>query len=63
MHEGLVIMLVEEFIKELSEFNPKAEITTPTSETICLSWICEDDAGKDDTKIVFIEGCDFIAEN
>lgn len=56
-------MLVEEFIKELSAFNPKAEITTPTSETITLSWICEDNAGKDDTKIVFIEGCDFIAEN
>ena len=56
-------MLIEEFIEKLSEFNPKAEITTPYSETIELSWISEDGADKKDTKIVFIEGRDFIVEN
>ena len=56
-------MLIEEFIEKLSEFNPKAEITTPYSETIELSWISEGGADKKDTKIVFIEGRDFIVEN
>lgn len=56
-------MLIEEFIEELSQFNPKAEITTPYSETIELSWISSDGAGKEDTKLVFIEGRDFVVEN
>ena len=56
-------MLIEKFIEELSQFNPKAEITTPYSETIELSWICDDGAGKEDRKLVFIEGRDFIVEN
>lgn len=56
-------MLIEEFIEELSAFNPKAEITTPYSETIELSWICEDGADKSSTKIVFIEGRDFVVED
>lgn len=56
-------MLIEEFIEELSQFNPKAEITTPYSETIELSWISSDGAGKEDTELVFIEGRDFVVEN
>ena len=56
-------MLIEEFIEELQQFNPKAEITTPYSETIELSWISSDGAGKEDTKMVFIEGSDFAVEN
>ena len=56
-------MFIEEFIEELQEFNPKAEITTPYSETIELSYICEDGADKKTTKMVFIEGRDFIVED
>ena len=56
-------MLIEELISELSSFNPKAEITTPYSETIELSWICADGEDKDTTEMVFIEGCDFIVED
>jgi len=56
-------MLIEEFIKELQQFNPKAEITTPYSETIELSWICVDGEDKKTTEIVFIEGRDFVVEN
>lgn len=56
-------MLIEEFIEELSQFNPKAEITTPYSETIELSWISADGADKEDTKLVFIEGRDLNVED
>ena len=56
-------MLIEEFIEELSQFNPKAEITTPYSETIELSWISSDGADKEDTKLVFIEGRDLNVED
>lgn len=56
-------MIIEEFIEELSRFNPKAEITTPYSETIELSYICEDGADEKTTPLVFIEGRDFVVEN
>ena len=59
-------MKVEDLIKELSAFNQKAEITTPYSETIRVSWISDEDEdiqkSKKDTVLVFIEGCDFIEE-
>lgn len=53
-------MLVRDFIKELSSFNPDAEITLTNSEDICLSYICEDrntgkELTKETTSLVFVE--------
>ena len=53
-------MKVSEFIEELKEYNPDAEITTPYSETIGLSFIGED---KMDAGIVFIEWKDYVEED
>lgn len=47
-----------ELIKELKEFNPDAEVTTPYSETIELSYISNEEYSKKTTPIVFIEGAD-----
>ena len=52
-------MKVKELIKELKDFNQEAEVVTPTSETILLSYIANDGGTKDTTKIVFIEGVDY----
>lgn len=53
-------MKVKELIKELKDFNQEAEVVSPTSETILLSYIANDEGGtKDTTKIVFIEGADY----
>ena len=53
---------IKDFIKDLESFNPDAEITTPISETILLSYICKDEDGNDLTKentpLVFIESAD-----
>lgn len=54
---------IREFIKELEEYNPDAKITTPYSETICLSYIGEEGCTKQTTKIVFIEWADENEEN
>ena len=55
-------MIVSELIDELGRYNSDALVTTPYSETVCLSYICEDDndnpISADETSVVFIEGCD-----
>ena len=51
-------MKVKELIKELQEYNPEADITLTTSETITLSYICSDGGTKKDSKQIFIEGED-----
>ena len=53
-------MLVEELIEELKTFNPKAEITRDDLETILLSYISEGGADKTNTKLVFVEKCDYV---
>ena len=50
-------MKVRELIEELKTYNPDAEITTPYSETIGLSYISDKEKG--DAKIVFIEWEDY----
>lgn len=51
-------MKVRELIEELKTYNPDAEITTPFSETIGLSYIS--DKGKENAEIVFIEWKDYV---
>jgi hypothetical protein len=55
-------MKVKTLINILNEFNPDAEITTPYSETIELSYIADEDTTKKNTETVFIDGCDIIKE-
>ena len=59
-------MKISDFIKELSKYNPNADITLTTSETISLSYICKDQNGNEfspnDTPIVFIEPADCCIE-
>ena len=55
-------MLVKELIEELKQYNPDAEITRDDSETILLSYICENGTDRSDTKLVFIEKCDYADE-
>lgn len=50
-------MIVQELIEELKSYNPNAEVTTPYSETIYLSFIGGD---KSDAKIVFVEQRDYV---
>lgn len=52
-------MKVLDLMKELSYFNPQANISLTTSEDICLSYISEDNATPQTTKQVFIEPADF----
>lgn len=52
-------MKVKELIDELKTYNPNAEVTTPYSETIELSFI-DIGGGKLDTPIVFIEQRDYV---
>ena len=56
-------MKVSELIHKLYNYNQDAEITTPYSETIELSYICIDGDGNPvdsrETPIVFIEGVDY----
>lgn len=54
---------ISELINELEEYNPNAEITTPYSETIELSYICDEGGNKKTAKIVFIEWADENGEN
>lgn len=56
-------MKISELIDELKEYNPDAEITTPYSETIGLSFISEDGADKSNTELVFIELRDYVEED
>lgn len=53
---------IKDFVRKLSEFNQDADITTPFSEDITLSYICKSDDGtelsKKTTHLVFIEPCD-----
>ena len=53
-------MLVEQLIEELKTFNPKAEISRDDSETILLSYISEGGVDKTNTKLVFVEKCDYV---
>ena len=53
-------MIVSELIEKLKAFNPNAEISRDDSETILLSYICESGADKSNTKMVFIEKCDYV---
>lgn len=54
---------ISDFIEELKQYNPNAKITTPYSETIKLSYICDNDGSKETAKIVFIEWADENEEN
>ena len=60
-------MKVEELIEELCKYNRDAEVTTPYSETIRLSYIYMDCEGnpldQSETPLVFIEGCDINEED
>lgn len=60
-------MKVSELIQELYKYNQDAEVTTPYSETIELSYIYMDTEGNPmdqrETPIVFIEGCDYEQED
>ena len=60
-------MKVSELITKLMNYNQDAEITTPYSETIDLSYICIDNEGNPldsrETPIVFIELCDYEEED
>ena len=55
-------MKVRELIQKLSVYNLDADVTTPFSEDITLSFICKDDNGnvfsEKTTMLVFIEPCD-----
>lgn len=55
-------MKVEELIDELKTYNPDAEVTTPYSETIELSFI-DIGGGKSDTPVVFVEQRDYVEED
>ena len=52
-------MKISEFIEQLKKFNPDAEISRDDSETIVLSYICDDGATHETTKMVFIEMADY----
>ena len=52
-------MKISELIDELKKFNPDAEISRDDSETIWLSYICNDGATPETTKMVFIEMADY----
>ena len=60
-------MKVKELIEKLWNYNQDAEITTPYSETIDLSYICIDNEGNPldtrETPLVFIELCDYEDED
>lgn len=56
------LIKIRDLIIQLLEYNLDAEITTPYSETIALSYICENNATKKTTNLVFIEGCDYNGE-
>lgn len=60
-------MKVKDLIMKLYDYNQEAEITTPYSETIDLSFICMDLEGNPlssrETPIVFIELCDYEDED
>ena len=53
-------MMVKELIGLLKQYNPYAEITTPYSETIELSYISDNGATKENTELVFIECADEV---
>ncbi len=55
-------MIVSEFIEKLKKFNPDAEISRDDSETIELSWICDDGATPETTNMVFIEMADNMGD-
>ena len=59
-------MLIKDFIKELSVYNPDADITLTTSENITTSFVCKDKMGNELTKKttmqVFIEPMDNCPE-
>lgn len=52
-------MKISEFIEQLKKFNPDAEISRDDSETIVLSYICDDGGTPETTKMVFIEMADY----
>lgn len=60
-------MKVSELIQQLCNYNQDAEITTPYSETIELSYICFDEEGnpldQTETPLVFIEWSDYEKED
>lgn len=60
-------MKVSELIHKLYNFNQDAEVTTPYSETITISYIYIDEMGNPldsrETPVVFIEGCDYEQED
>ncbi len=56
-------MKISEFIEQLKKFNPDAEISRDDSETIVLSYICDDGGTPETTKMVFIEMADYVQED
>ena len=56
------MLKIKELIRELLWYNWNAEVTLPSSEEICISYICESVDGKEfdkhNTPIVFIEPTD-----
>lgn len=61
------VLKVKELIEILWNYNQDAEITTPYSETIDVSYICIDNDGNPvdsrETPLVFIELCDYEDED
>ena len=52
-------MKCNKLIKILQEFNPNADVTTPISEDICISYITDDgEFDKSSTPFIFIEPAD-----
>ena len=48
----------KDLIDKLSQFNPEAEVTTPISEDIRISYISGDGENERTTNLIFIEPCD-----
>ena len=61
-------MKVRELIKELLDYNMDAEVSNRHYETGESGYVCgkidgNDEFGKENTPIVFINGCDLINED
>ena len=57
-------MKVRELIKELLNYNMDAEVSNRHYETVEIGYVCgNDEFGKENTPMVFINGCDLINED
>ena len=55
-------MKCKDLINELMKYNPDADVTTPYSEDICLSYISGNGIDKKTTELIFIEWEDWYVE-